>query len=178
MDRRRAIAGQRVGPHWRWSEAEIALLKAGQPVPSRTPSSCQSKRHRLGIFTQPRNRKLPYRPPTPVPGEIPWPAWWTRAHKLRSEGFKLARIAEILNKYSPQVRVALYPDYREKCLLAKRQAYERIKGTPAYIQASHESKARQDCQRISARQHARAQWRESGGKPSDLERLYRRYECL
>ena len=178
MDLLRAIGCQRVGRYWRWSEAEISLLRAGQPIPHRTARACEYKRHALGIRVRPGNYlvKAPYEAPKPVSGKIPWPSWWRRAHLMRVEGYGAAEIARTLVQDIKSVRAALYPSEYEK--RAQRSRLRRQK--PEYRAKQQErSRAREpDLLRNKVRQYARIEWRAAGGDPRALERYYRAFDCL
>lgn len=109
-------------PHWRdfkairlarraWSEAELALLRSGRPVPTRTIIAYRSMRRKIGIIVgRPRRfADAPYEAPKPVPGKIPWPKWWNRAHAMRASGLGAYEIARLLKQDREAVRAALYP---------------------------------------------------------------------
>lgn len=178
MNLQGVIRGQRCGRGWLWDESEIALLLSGRPVPTRSRCACETKRSRLTTLKKFRRRRLPYDPPKPTPGMIPWPTWWDRAHQMRREGYRPIDIANLLAKRKTQVREALYPDFREKCLENKRRAYLRNRENPSFVEAHRKRHAQQDHKRLAARAHAREEWRAAGGKPNALIRFYRRYECL
>ncbi|MCJ2043776.1 hypothetical protein MKK58_04390 [Methylobacterium sp. J-078] len=178
MDLRDAIGSQRVGRYWLWSEAEIALLRSGQPIPHRTARACKYKRLDLGIRIRPIKylSKNPYKPPKQVLGDIPWPSWWRRAHLMRVEGYSPLEIARILIKDIKAVRAALYPSEREK----RRQRNLRLRQkVECRAKQQERDKAREhDREKDKLRSIARFEWRAAGGDPRALERFYRAYDCL
>lgn len=159
-----------------WTDDELALLRSGQPVPYRTANACKLKRRALGFHKGPGNylARAPYEPPTPVPGKIPWPSWWRRAHLMRVEGYKITQICRILGLHEHSVRCALYPKFHETHLRESR----RRKQKPASLAQERERPRDRDPVREKLRRFARLKWRAAGGKPNDLEKLYREYGCL
>ena len=178
MDLRDAIGSQRVGRYWLWSEAEIALLRSGQSIPHRTARACKYKRLDLGIRIRPTNylAKSPYEPPKQVPGDIPWPSWWRRAHLMRVEGYGALEIARILIKDEKAVRAALYPSEREKRLQRNLRLRQKIECRA--MQQEREKAREHDRARDKLRRIARVQWRAAGGDPRALEQFYRAFDCL
>jgi hypothetical protein len=133
-------------------------------------------RSKYGIRTWPAHHlvKAPYKPPTPVPGKIPWPAWRRRAHLMRLEGRQPTEIARILGREMNAVRGALYPEIHESLLRSSR----RRKQKPASITWQKERRQVRDRERDKLRELARPEWRAAGGDPRALERFYRAFDCL
>jgi hypothetical protein len=97
---------------------------------------------------------------------------------MRREGYGPVEIARMLGKERCTVQGALYPWHLEMQRLSRKKHHLRIKGDPVRIEAQRARQSAQDFKRLYIRRCAREEWRAEGGKPSDLERLYRKYECL
>jgi hypothetical protein len=136
-----------------WTDEEIDLLLSGQPVPYRTDSACAYRRRKLGILSGPAHHlvKAPYEPPTPVPGKIPWPSWWRRAHLMRVEGRQATEIARLLGQDVYAVRGALYAKAHESHLRSSR----RRKQTPASLAKQQQRRQVRDRERDKLRELAR-----------------------
>jgi hypothetical protein len=162
-----------------WTHEETRLLREGKAVPSRTSYACQHRRSKLGLTRA--NYYLawaPYEPPAPpAPGAIPWPKWWKRAHLMRKEGYNPAEISRALGKCQVSVRRALYPAVKARGDELHNERQRKRRQNPGIKQAEVTNWKPADHKRSYIRAMARAEWRASGGKPDDLEKLYRKYEC-
>lgn len=162
-----------------WTDEELSLLRSGKPVPGRSYWGCLQKRISCGIYkVGPNRHRFPYKAPEAVPGEIPHPNWWYRARRMREEGWRVFEIAYILGRSRHAVTVAVYPEYREKVRGYQRKYDAKLSLDPEYRKKKREAAALADKERIKLRDAARHAWRERGGIPKDLEKIYREYECL
>lgn len=148
-----------------WTKAEIALLRDGKEVPTRSANACRIKRTRLGVKRS-RPKPAPKEPRIVIPRQRP--SWWARAARYLASGMTTSEVARAVGKSFQAVAYATNPEVRARMSETALRAY-RIKGQKRNSTPDHK--------RTAARKVARKQWFEAG-MPGHVETFYRRLDCL
>jgi hypothetical protein len=97
---------------------------------------------------------------------------------MREQGYRPHEIGLALGRHPALVCYALYPETRAKAQTRQQRYEAKRMSLPGAREKRAAWDAARDQERKKLRAAARHLWREGGGKPGSLEKIYREYGCL